>query len=548
MEKRSILAIVLSALVFILYYTFFFKAPAPLPIQPVLNSSETKKTEINVSNKAPLNLSESKPIIQTPNALISRPEQIIKFDNNLYAVDQSNLGARILSFFVKGYHQTVDTKSPLVDMFSGKPENNFLLQFQDSNFTLPAVLPYEVLSKTNSSIEFQYQQSDIIIHQFIHWDEQNYLANVKVILENKSDRFLESSVGLRLETNQHIESKQSFAFLRGPQNFIYPINYNEKGLQTHSDVKKLPATTEEKAAFEWAGMEDRYFIWALVSRALSAETKVKYGWREGGILFTEMFYPKDGAAPQGKFQKEFSIYVGPKEIDRLKQLGVHLEASVDYGWFSFVAHPILFLLKFFHTWVGNWGLAIILLTVFIKLLLHPINKKSLDSMKAMQKLQPKLTELRAKYKNDRERLNVEMMSMFKAHKVNPMGGCLPMLLQMPVYIALYKVLYNAIELYHAPFFWYYKDLSAPDPYFISPVLLGVFMVLQQKMTPNPSQDPAQANAMLMMPIIFSVFMLFLPSGLVIYIFVNTFMTVVQQYMNQHDMGFADLIKKWRKAS
>jgi YidC/Oxa1 family membrane protein insertase len=166
----------------------------------------------------------------------------------------------------------------------------------------------------------------------------------------------------------------------------------------------------------------------------------------------------------------------------------------------------------------------------------------------MQKLQPKLTEIREKYQNDRERMNLEMMNLFKSHKVNPMGGCLPMVLQMPVYIALYKVLYNAIELYHAPFFGFYRDLSAPDPYFISPVLLGIFMVVQQKMTPSATQDKAQANMMLMMPVMFSAFMLFLPSGLVIYIFVNTLMTVVQQYLHQHEMSFADLLRRGKKAA
>jgi len=138
--------------------------------------------------------------------------------------------------------------------------------------------------------------------------------------------------------------------------------------------------------------------------------------------------------------------------------------------------------------------------------------------------------------------------MFKTHKVNPMGGCLPMLLQMPVYIALYNVLYNAIELYHAPFFWFYRDLSAPDPYFVSPILLGIFMVVQQKMTPTPTQDPAQANIMLLMPIMFSAFMLFLPAGLVLYIFVNTLMTVVQQYMHQHELSYADIVKKLGRRS
>lgn len=542
MEKRSLLAIALSGLVFILYYTFFLKTPEQNPPlqNPVQVSANTETKP--VPSTSPLKTESA------PQSLSSRPEQVLTFNNPLYQLEESTWGGRILSFLIKHYHESVDKNSPLVDLFAGKPENNFLIQFQNANFLLPPVLSYEVVSKSDDSLELAYAQTDLRIVEKITWDPHNYVAHIQVTLENKSDKTLESSLGMSLETNQHPLKKQSLSFLRGPQNLKYPLTYKDKGITLHSDLEKLPPSTEEKGPFEWVGIEDRYFIWALVSRSISSGSEVKYGTRDGKALFAQLSYPKEGVAPQGKLQKEFTVYMGPKEMDRLKQLGVHLEASVDYGWFSFVAHPILFLLKFFHSWVGNWGVAIILLTIFIKLLLHPINKKSLDSMKAMQKLQPKLAEIREKYKNDRERLNTEMMNLFKAHKVNPMGGCLPMLLQMPVYIALYKVLYNAIELYHAPFFWFYKDLSAPDPYFISPILLGIFMVLQQKMSPNPSQDPAQANAMLMMPIVFSVFMLFLPSGLVIYIFVNTLMTVVQQYMNQHDMGFADLVKRWRKSS
>ncbi|HEX5032977.1 MAG TPA: membrane protein insertase YidC, partial [bacterium] len=209
-----------------------------------------------------------------------------------------------------------------------------------------------------------------------------------------------------------------------------------------------------------------------------------------------------------------------------------------FGW---VALPILKLLQLFNAFLHNWGLAIIALTILIKLLLHPLTKKSMASMKAMQNLQPALQKLREKYKDDREKLNVESMELFRRHKVNPMGGCLPMLIQMPIYIALYKVLYNATELYHAPFFGFYHDLSAPDPYYIMPVLLGIFMVLQQKMTPT-TVDPAQAKIMMIMPVMFSLFMIFLPLGLVLYIFVNTLLTVVQQYMHQKDISIWGLLK------
>ncbi|OGQ38543.1 MAG: hypothetical protein A2W61_01970 [Deltaproteobacteria bacterium RIFCSPLOWO2_01_44_7] len=163
-------------------------------------------------------------------------------------------------------------------------------------------------------------------------------------------------------------------------------------------------------------------------------------------------------------------------------------------------------------------------------------------MKGMQALQPRLKEIREKYGKDKERMNTETMQLFKAHKINPMGGCLPMLLQIPIYIALYNVLWNSVELYHAPFFWFYKDLSAPDPYLITPILLGITMFIQTKMTPSASADPAQQKIMMIMPIMFSGFMIFLPMGLVVYILVNTGMTILQQWMYKNDIRFRDLLR------
>ena len=163
-------------------------------------------------------------------------------------------------------------------------------------------------------------------------------------------------------------------------------------------------------------------------------------------------------------------------------------------------------------------------------------------MKAMQQLQPRLKKLQEKYKDDKARLNQETMQLFKTHGANPAGGCLPMLLQFPVYIALYRVLWNSIELYHAPFFWFYKDLAAPDPYYITPVLLGLFMVLQQKLMPSASADPAQKKMMMLMPVMFAGFMLFLPMGLVLYILVNTVTSVAQQYLYNNDIRLRDAIR------
>jgi len=190
--------------------------------------------------------------------------------------------------------------------------------------------------------------------------------------------------------------------------------------------------------------------------------------------------------------------------------------------------PMLIILKYLNEFVKNYGIAIIILTILIKILFWPLGNKSYESMKAMQKLQPKMVELREKYKDDKQKLSQETMALYRAHKVNPMGGCLPMLIQIPVFFGLYKALLYAIELRHAPFFWWIQDLSAKDPYYITPIIMGATMFVQQKMTPTAG-DPMQQKIMLFLPIIFTFLFLNFPSGLVIYWLFNNILSIGQQY-------------------
>jgi YidC/Oxa1 family membrane protein insertase len=206
-----------------------------------------------------------------------------------------------------------------------------------------------------------------------------------------------------------------------------------------------------------------------------------------------------------------------------------LSDAVDFGFFGFLARPLLHVLKFFYGFLHNYGLAIILLTVIIKLIFWPLTQKSYTSMKGMQKLQPQMQKLREKYKNDKQRLNVELMNLYKEHRVNPLGGCLPMLVQIPVFFALYKTLLISIELRHAPFFLWIADLSAKDPYYVTPLLMGASMFVQQKLTPS-TMDPMQAKLFLAMPIVFTVLFLNFPAGLVLYWLVNNLLTIGQQYL------------------
>ena len=226
---------------------------------------------------------------------------------------------------------------------------------------------------------------------------------------------------------------------------------------------------------------------------------------------------------------EYKLFLGPKSLSQLSKLNSKTEKWIDFGLFGWLARPLLKMLKVFNTWFGNWGMAIVFLTFFIRLCLFPVNIKSYKSMNIMKELQPEIQELRKKYKKNAQKQQQEIMALMKKHKANPMGGCLPMFLQLPVFFALYRVLGESVELYQAPFMLWVKDLSFKDPYYVLPVLGGITLFVQQKLTPTTSVSPAQARILTIMPVFFSVFLLGLPSGLTLYIFVSGLFGLIQQY-------------------
>ncbi len=228
-----------------------------------------------------------------------------------------------------------------------------------------------------------------------------------------------------------------------------------------------------------------------------------------------------------EFVVNYVGFMGPKSYQLLESIDRNLAGVVDFGFFGFIGHYILNIMVWFHSIVGNWGLSIILLTILVRILVLPFMIMSFRSMKAMQVIQPRIKELREKYKDDKQKLNEEMIALMRESKVNPLGGCLPLLLQFPIFIALYQVLGQSIELYQAPFYLWIQDLSLKDPFYVLPILMGITMFFQTRLTPN-TLDPAQAKVMMAMPIIFSLFMLPLPSGLTLYIFVSALFGVLQQ--------------------
>jgi YidC/Oxa1 family membrane protein insertase len=287
----------------------------------------------------------------------------------------------------------------------------------------------------------------------------------------------------------------------------------------------------------WTGINEQYFLVAAVAMGVEkAVCEIEAGHKE--VLTASLMYPEVVIPPGGSVVHEYRLFAGPKRLNFLEGVrggaggadqDAKLDESVDFGWLGFLCHPMLWLLKEFYGLVGNYGIAIIFLTIVIKILLLPLTQKSMKSMKEMAKLKPMMDDLKKKYGDDKQRLNQEMMALYKSHKINPMGGCFPLLLQMPIWIALYRMLYSAVELYQTPFIpGWIDDMSYRDPYYIMPIIMGLSMFLQQKLSPT-SADTQQAKMMLYaMPIFFTFIMLYLPSGLVLYIFVNSILSIAHQ--------------------
>ncbi|MBL0142175.1 MAG: membrane protein insertase YidC [Betaproteobacteria bacterium] len=322
---------------------------------------------------------------------------------------------------------------------------------------------------------------------------------------------------------------QTSAFA-GVATFTGPAVYTDEAKFVKIDFKDIDKGKQahvKKAKDGWIALVQHYFVSAWLPAGTTERefftNKVGDNLYAAGVIV-----PVGAVAAGAKATVSLSLYIGPQETEKLAKIAPGLELVVDYGWLKIIAAPLFWVLKFIHGLVGNWGWAIILLTILIKLVFYPLNHKAGRSMAAMKVLGPKMEKLKQLYGDDRQKLNQAMMELYRTEKINPLGGCLPIVVQIPVFIALYWVLLGSIELRHAPWLGWIQDLSGPDPYYILPVIYAVSMFVQTKLNPQPA-DPVQAKVMLAMPIVFSVFFLFFPSGLVLYWVVQNLLSIAQQW-------------------
>ncbi|MFO7983281.1 MAG: membrane protein insertase YidC [Desulfuromonadales bacterium] len=538
-NKNTLIALILILAIWFGYTTLFPPAPVVEKESEVAEQSTLSENEKQTSpSPSRETIRSEEPRGMPSSAGVGEGENIdVVVDTDIYKAVLTSDGGRIKEFTLKKYRETASEDSPLVQLTQeGRSHLYTLKTFGTEGLSLPE----------NASFSYQGDDEDIdlvdgesrdlhfavtldsgaVVHKIFTFSADNYFFDVELRYANKGNAPLKGAVGFSL-VNRWDESREEGGFNLGAQDFIGPTTFDGEDIHTDDVEDLVEEGPKEYSSAQWTGFGTKYFVSIVEPKQESYD----YFRIEKGADYVEnrIVSPYTTIEPGSSTSMSYLVYMGPKEIDLLKSAGHDFERIIDFGFFSILSKPLLHFLKFIYSYINNYGFAIILLTVIIKAIFWPLTQKSYTSMKAMQKLQPEMQKVREKYKNDKERLNKELMSLYKEKRVNPLGGCLPMLVQIPVFIALYKVLLFSIELRHAPFIFWLTDLSAKDPYFITPVLMGASMFLQQKMTPT-TMDPTQAKIFMIMPVVFTFLFLNFPSGLVIYWLVNNVLTIVQQLL------------------
>ena len=478
-------------------------------------------------------------------AATSAPSEKVAIKTDLYTATVDTLGAVLTEVALSAHRDTNDESKPYV-LLQKNAERTFVAQtgllgegFPNHRTPWQALPgPRELASGVNElvlTLRATATNGDKV-DQKLTFHRGSYVIDVAYDVTNAGTAPIAPYAYFQLTRDTKAAVVQSSM---APAAYTGPVLYNEtdkfKKLE-FADLDKLATDPNRKLPYTknadngWVGMVEHYFVAAWLPPDVPKTPREFYAKKlDGGLYADGVIIQAPPIAPGATGEIKVPLYVGPQEQDTLKKLAPGLDLVVDYGIFTVLAAPLFWLLKWLDGLVHNWGWAIVLLTIIIKSVFYPLNHASARSMAKMKVIAPKLKALQAQYANDKQQLQIKMMEMYKTEKINPLGGCLPILVQIPVFIALYWVLLSAVELRHAPWIAWIHDLSAPDPYFVLPVVYAITAYLQVKLSPTPIQDPVQAKVMQIMPIAFSVMFIFFPSGLVLYWLINNSLQIFQQW-------------------
>src|SRR6266540_253513 len=555
MEKRVIIAIALCIGIMMAWTKIFppssstTSAPATLPAQAGTPSAAAPGSP---SAGAPAAASPipvgGNPAVPSPAGAGPgrRPEQQIALSSPDERFVLSSLGGTLVHAQLLGekFLDKPGDKSSGHDVVRTTDPKDAPLRttFLEASFPAPDDAAWDVSQPAPDQVVFATDSGPVHIEKRYHLDPTRFRLHLDVVVANRGETPIKQRLAISVPGKQDPD-KRGGGIFSGPTSSIAEVLCH-----VNAKVERKPIDDLAKEGFDkggkinWVAADEKFFALAVVpypetpAADRTCQAKALAGEAAGQVTvsFAERTVP-----PQATVSYPFAVFAGPKFIEDLKQVrpggvDVELEHSIDVT-FAPLSGPILGLLKIFHGFAHNWGLAIVLLTIFIKLVTFYPTQKSLLSAKKMQRLAPKMNAIRKKYENDRQRQSVETMNLYKAHGVSPFGGCLPSLIQMPIWIALYSTLNYAVELYRAPFFGHIHDLTGKDPYYITPLVMGGVMFLQMKMSPAGADPQQQAMMSIMMPIMFTGFSLFLPSGLAVYMLTSYLIGILQQlYVNHLD--------------
>lgn len=529
-NSRTILAVVLIVLLWSAYSLFFTQPQISKPLDSVQTDNAEKTDNTHQKNfNTPLStlLPESTSVENKIESVGT--ETIIKVNSELFYIEFTTAGAAVKKFTLKKYKNVNSQDSENYPIFESDNENlSTLILTGSDTLIIPSNLNYTLVSTdlldinllNEMALTFQASYNGLLIKKTYLLKPDSYAYGLNVEIVNQTVGPLSGRVNLSLITPYDKNRKAQMYSFEGPESYDGVDLLDDK----IKDIEKSPKIYGQRIV--WSGFTTKYFFTAIKPFFTIDQLFIGLG---DNFIENKFYSEPVTIRPEQSVDYNYSVYFGPRQLEILASSGQQFEETINYGFFHPLAKPLIVVLKFFYKYVGNYGVAIILLTICIKLIFWPLTHKSYKSMKGMQRLQPEMKRLREKYGSDKQKLNQELMAFYKTHKVNPLGGCLPMLIQIPVFFALYRVLLGSIELRHAPFMLWITDLSAKDPYYVTPLIMGVTMFLQQKMTPT-NMDPMQEKVMLMMPVIFTFMFLNFPSGLVIYWLVNNLLTILQQYL------------------
>ena len=545
-QFRLLLAIGLSFLVLFVWSMFFVeKQPATDTQEPVQKDSSYAERTDQTAEELPEEISQGEEEQTRTAKRQENPAREIIIETPFYTVRLSAKGGCFSSYILKKYKETVAVDSAYKQLIPESFKKGEILTalsgrsldgLEDAVFSISEANDRLVINEGKQTVSFDWVSTDgTVLTKAYTFDPDSYLIDLIIYIKNGAERTLKDQ--LVMSVRKPIEENQGYGFV-GPGALI-----NDKLEQIKT--KKIEDQDEYKGLIKWISVEDRYFLSSIIPES-AVDSKIKLV-ADNSLVINQLINPAFEILPGEKKAFRFHVFMGPKSMDLLNSLGFDLGKALNFGFFNIIAKPCLWFMNQIHGVIPNYGIAIIILTIFTKILLWPLGNKSYKSMSEMKKLQPLMAEIREKHKGDKQKMNQELMALYRTYKVNPMGGCLPMVLQIPVFFALYRMLYQAIELRHAPFLLWINDLSAPDRLFhfgfsipfmqppygipVLTIIMGGTMLLQQKMSPPPG-DPTQAKMMMLMPVVFTFIFINFSSGLVLYWLVNNVLSISQQYYVQ----------------